>query len=104
MPPSKTVFTDGDLVGGVVTNQGGPVSTDPIDRAGIEGFPTGLSWLQQHRVARVVASASTDATDCAMLLAVLGIHPADGLSTTAPTATTTDPTPPTHTLAALPLR
>jgi hypothetical protein len=28
----------------------------------------------------VVASASTDAEDCALLLAVLGIHPADGLS------------------------
>ncbi len=56
------------------------MTDEPTERAGIEGFPTGLSWLQQHRVARVVASASIDAADCALLLAVLGIHPADGLS------------------------
>ena len=56
------------------------MADEPTDRAGIEGFPTGLSWLQQHWVARVVASASNDAADCALLLAVLGIHPADGLS------------------------
>lgn len=48
-------------------------------RGGIEGFPTGLTWYQHHRVARMVASASTDAADCAVLLAALGIHPADGL-------------------------
>jgi hypothetical protein len=56
------------------------VTDEQVDRAGIAGFPTGLSWHQQHRVARVVASAATDAADCAMLLATLGIHPADGLS------------------------
>jgi len=52
---------------------------EPTARGEIEGYPTGLSWYQHHRVARVVASASTDATDCALLLAALGIHPADGL-------------------------
>jgi hypothetical protein len=36
-------------------------------------FPTGL------RAARVVASASTEATDCALLFAALVIHPGDGL-------------------------
>jgi hypothetical protein len=56
------------------------MTDEPAERAGIEGFPTGLSWHQQHRVARVVASAATDAADCALLLAALGIHPADGLS------------------------
>jgi hypothetical protein len=55
------------------------VTDEPIARGGIEGFPTGLNWYQHHRVARVVASASSDATDCALLLAALGIHPADGL-------------------------
>jgi hypothetical protein len=54
------------------------VSDEPTPRGGIEGFPTGLSWLQHHRVARVVASAATDAEDCALLLAALGVHPADG--------------------------
>jgi hypothetical protein len=37
--------------------------------------PFGLSSDQEYRAARVVASASTDATDCAMLLAALGIRP-----------------------------
>jgi hypothetical protein len=55
------------------------VTDEPTARGGIEGFPTGLTWQQHHRVARVVASASTDAMDCALLLAALGIHPADGL-------------------------
>jgi hypothetical protein len=37
--------------------------------------PFGLSSDQEeYRAARVVASASTDATDCAMLLAVLGLR------------------------------
>ena len=36
----------------------------------------GLTWEQEHRAARVVASASVDAQDCAMLLAVLGLDPA----------------------------
>lgn len=35
-----------------------------------------LTWEQEHRAARVVASASVDAADCAMLLAVLGLNPA----------------------------
>lgn len=52
---------------------------EPAARGGIEGYPTGLSWYQHHRVARVVASASTDAQDCAQLLDALGVHPADGL-------------------------
>lgn len=53
-------------------------------RGGIDGYPTGLTWYQHHRVARVVASASTDASDCALLLAALGIHPADGVEVTEP--------------------
>jgi hypothetical protein len=55
------------------------MTDEPAARGGIEGYPTGLSWYQHHQVARVVASASTDAADCALLLAALGIHPADGL-------------------------
>jgi lysophospholipid acyltransferase (LPLAT)-like uncharacterized protein len=35
-----------------------------------------LTWEQEHQAARVVASASVDAEDCAMLLAVLGLNPA----------------------------
>ena len=37
--------------------------------------PFELSSDQENRAARVVASASTDAEDCALLLAVLGLHP-----------------------------
>lgn len=55
------------------------MTDEPTAHGGIDGFPTGLSWYQHHRVARVVASASIDAADCALLLAALGIHPADGL-------------------------
>jgi hypothetical protein len=55
------------------------MTDEPAARGGIEGYPTGLSWYQHHRVARVVASASTDAEDCAQLLSALGVHPADGL-------------------------
>jgi hypothetical protein len=33
-----------------------------------------LSSDQEYRAARVVASASTDATDCALLLAALGLR------------------------------
>jgi hypothetical protein len=55
------------------------MTDEPTARGGIEGYPTGLSWDQHHRVARVVASASNDAADCALLLAALGVHPADGL-------------------------
>jgi hypothetical protein len=64
--------------------QGAPVTDNPAIRGGIEGYPTGLTWYQHHRVARVVASASTDATDCALLLAALGIHPADGVEVSDP--------------------
>jgi hypothetical protein len=42
--------------------------------------PFGLSSDQEYRAARVVASASNDATDCAMLLAALGIDPAARLA------------------------
>ena len=70
------------------------MTTEPTDRGGIEGFPTGLSWHQQHRVARLVASASIDARDCAVLLATLGIHPADGLPAPPSTPLTDAPTPP----------
>jgi hypothetical protein len=66
------------------------VTDEPMARGGIEGFPTGLSWYQHHRVARVVASASTDATDCALLLAALGIHPADGLRVSSSITTNAD--------------
>ena len=38
---------------------------------------TGLSRHQEYRVARLVASASADAADCAQLLAALGIRPVD---------------------------
>jgi hypothetical protein len=38
---------------------------------------SGLSGHQQHQAARVVASASVDAADCAQLLAALGLEPAD---------------------------
>ena len=60
------------------------MTDEPTVRGGIEGYPTGLTWYQHHRVARVVASASTDARDCALLLAALGIHPADGVEVTEP--------------------
>jgi hypothetical protein len=60
------------------------VTDETAVRGGIEGYPTGLTWYQHHRVARVVASASTDARDCALLLAALGVHPADGIEVTEP--------------------
>jgi hypothetical protein len=60
------------------------VTDEPAVRGGIEGYPTGLTWYQHHRAARVIASAATDATDCAMLLAVLGIHPGDGFQDSSP--------------------
>ncbi|WP_329073467.1 hypothetical protein [Amycolatopsis sp. NBC_01480] len=41
--------------------------------------PFGLTPEQRHRCARTVASRSTDAEDCALLLEVLGLKPADGL-------------------------
>ncbi len=70
------------------------MTDDPTARGGIEGFPTGLTWQQHHRVARVVASASTDAADCALLLAALGIHPADGLRISSSKPTIADPVQP----------
>jgi hypothetical protein len=42
--------------------------------------PFALSPEQRRRGARVVASAADDAADCAALLAILGLNPADGLT------------------------
>ncbi|MEU7791111.1 hypothetical protein [Amycolatopsis sp. NPDC049159] len=41
---------------------------------------TGLTPEQRYRGARVVASAATDARDCASLLATLGLEAADGVA------------------------
>jgi hypothetical protein len=41
--------------------------------------PFSLSDEQRRRAARVVASKAHDAEDCGLLLAVLGLTPADGL-------------------------
>ncbi|WP_091615680.1 hypothetical protein [Amycolatopsis saalfeldensis] len=41
--------------------------------------PFGLTPEQRRRCVRTVASRSTDAEDCARLLDVLGLDPADGL-------------------------
>jgi len=38
-----------------------------------------MSHDQRCRGARLVASAAKDAEDCALLLAMLGLDPADGL-------------------------
>lgn len=46
-------------------------------RGEVSGETFGLTWHEEYRAARLVASASTDAADCALLLAALGIHPAD---------------------------
>lgn len=70
------------------------MTDEPTARGGIEGFPTGLSWYQHHRVARVVASASNDAADCALLLDALGVHPADGLRASSSLTTVADPPQP----------
>ncbi|MGK3201118.1 hypothetical protein [Amycolatopsis sp. MEPSY49] len=43
-----------------------------------EQFP--LTGDERHRAARVVASTSHDAADCELLLAMLGLTPADGLA------------------------
>ncbi|MEV6828214.1 hypothetical protein [Amycolatopsis sp. NPDC051102] len=45
-----------------------------------EPDPFALSREQRRRGARVVASATDDAEDCAALLAILGLDPADGLT------------------------
>jgi len=50
------------------------VTVDPRSRESIDN-PFGLSLDQEYQAVRVVASASTDATDCALLLAVLGLRP-----------------------------
>ncbi len=42
--------------------------------------PFALSREQRRRGARMVASAADDAGDCATLLAILGLNPADGLT------------------------
>ncbi|SFW86995.1 hypothetical protein [Amycolatopsis australiensis] len=39
-----------------------------------------LTRDQRYHGARVVASAANDAEDCALLLAVLGLEPADGMA------------------------
>nr|WP_086863307.1 hypothetical protein [Amycolatopsis lexingtonensis] len=45
-----------------------------------EPDPFALSPEQRRRGARLVASAADDAGDCATLLAILGLDPADGLA------------------------
>ena len=47
-----------------------------------EPDPFVLTPEQRRRGARVVASAAHDADDCATLLAILGLDPADGLTET----------------------
>lgn len=42
--------------------------------------PFTLTGAERHRAARVVASTSHDAADCELLLAILGLTPADGLA------------------------
>ncbi|WIX85215.1 hypothetical protein [Amycolatopsis sp. DG1A-15b] len=39
-----------------------------------------LTPEQRYHGARAVASAANDADDCALLLAVLGLEPADGIA------------------------
>jgi len=46
-----------------------------------EADPFPLTSDQRYYAARVVASAATDAADCALLLAVLGLDPAAGFAT-----------------------
>jgi hypothetical protein len=42
--------------------------------------PFVLTGRERHQAARVVASTSHDAADCELLLAMLGLTPADGLA------------------------
>jgi hypothetical protein len=42
--------------------------------------PFALTGQERHQAARVVASTSHDAADCELLLAMLGLTPADGLT------------------------
>jgi len=46
-----------------------------------EPNPFPFTGDQRYLGARVVASAAIDAADCALLLAILGLDPADGLAT-----------------------
>jgi len=48
-----------------------------------------LTADQRHHGARTVASMSKDATDCALLLDMLGLDPADGLTPNSEGAVTT---------------
>lgn len=52
-------------------------SASARSRGEASGEIFGLTRHEEYRAARLVASASTDAADCALLLAALGIHPAD---------------------------
>ncbi|MDQ7810936.1 hypothetical protein Q5425_45045 [Amycolatopsis sp. A133] len=57
----------------------------PVEETGFD-----LTRDQRYHGARVVASAAIDADDCALLLAVLGLEPADGITDPPP------PAPPGH--------
>ncbi|MEV7098309.1 hypothetical protein AB0M80_36270 [Amycolatopsis sp. NPDC051045] len=54
----------------------------PIEETGFE-----LTAEQRYHGARMVASAANDAEDCALLLAVLGLEPADGIAAPPPRST-----------------
>jgi hypothetical protein len=54
----------------------------PIEETGFE-----LTVEQRYHGARMVASAANDADDCALLLAVLGLEPADGITEPPPHST-----------------
>lgn len=45
-----------------------------------ESDPFPFTSEQRYRGARVVASAANDVDDCVLLLAILGLDPADGLA------------------------
>jgi hypothetical protein len=51
----------------------------PLAETGYE-----LTRDQRYHAARVAASAANDADDCALLLAVLGLEPADGITSPPP--------------------
>ncbi|MBB4688184.1 hypothetical protein [Amycolatopsis jiangsuensis] len=57
--------------------------------------PFTLPREERHRAARVVASTSHDAADCELLLAMLGLTPADGFTAEDDPPGRTDP-PPEH--------
>ncbi|WP_442792286.1 hypothetical protein [Amycolatopsis sp. NBC_01307] len=54
--------------------------------------PFSLDDGQRRRATRVVASKAHDAADCGLLLAVLGLSPADGLPAVDVPAQATEPT------------